>query len=167
MKWLGLIFIVTAAVILQMSFLPGLRPFGVVPNLVLVVIVLASLHIVTSQALMAAAASGLILDLVGGTNFGLWTGVLMLVVLVVGLMRRAGIELDVLVVATILVAAATIVIAVVIWMTFIPLVANWPVGVAAGRLMIELVINLSLMLLLRLPIRWLLGSSRQSAVMGA
>jgi rod shape-determining protein MreD len=162
-----LILLVILAVILQVSFLPGLRPFGVVPNLVLVVIVLVSLQVGTSESLMMAAASGLVLDLVSGTNFGLWTGVLMLTVLVVGLMRRAGIELDALVVATILVAAATVVIAGVIWLTSVTKVSNWPMSVAAGRLMGELVINLGLMMLLRLPMRWIQGSNRGYAEMGA
>lgn len=161
MRRAALIVIVIISVLLQVSFLPGLRPFGVVPNITLVVLVLASFSVVTSEALMLSAASGLVLDLVSGQNFGLWTGVFMLTTLVVGLMRRAGLELDAMIIGTILVSAATIVIAVVLWLTFIPSVARWPIGAAAGRLMLELVVNLSLMILLRAPIRWVLGGSRQ------
>lgn len=167
MRRVALIILVTAAVILQVSLLPALRPFGVVPNLVLVVIVLSALQVVTSEGLIAAAAAGLVLDLVSGANFGLWTGVLMLVALVVGVMRRAGIELDGAVVAIGLVAAATIVMAIVIWLTFAPLAAQWSSADVAARLMIELVVNLSLTLLLRVPIRWLLGGRRLSADLGA
>lgn len=167
MRQAVLILLVTLAVILQVSLLPGLRPFGVVPNLVLVVIVLSALQVVTSESLMAAAASGLVLDLVSGANFGLWTGVLMLTTLVVGLMRRAGIELDGLVVAAMLVTAATIVIAAVVWLTFLTAAAHWPVSEAAGRLTVELVINLGLMILLRAPIRWMLGGGRPRAETGA
>lgn len=168
MRRVALIFLITSSVLLQVSFLPGLRPFGVVPNIALVVLVLASLPVVTSEALVAAAVAGLVLDIVSGSNFGLWTGVLMLTTLVVGLMRRAGIELDGLIIGTILVGAATIVIAVVQWITIVPTVANWPWGSAAGRLMVELMVNLSLMALLRLPIRWMLGGGRpERADLGA
>lgn len=167
MRRLALILLVGMAVVLQMSLLPGLRPFGVVPNLVLVVIVLASLYVVTSEALAAAAMSGLILDLVSNVNFGLWTGVLMLTVIVVGLMRRSGIELDGLMMAVGLVSAATIVIALVIWATFIGKAANLAFSDVAGRLLIELVINLGLMMVLMVPIRWLLRGGRTPVDMGA
>ncbi|GAC1369468.1 MAG: hypothetical protein NVSMB39_1310 [Candidatus Saccharimonadales bacterium] len=167
MKRAALIFVMTLAVALQVSFVPGLRPFGVVPNLVLIVLVLSAVMVVTSEALIAAAVSGLLLDLVSGANFGLWTGVLMLTALVVGVMRRAGIELDGFIVAVGLVAAATIVMAVVIWLTFAPHAVRWFAAEAAGRLLVELVVNLSLTLLLRAPIRWMFGGGRLAADMGA
>jgi len=91
------------AVILQVSFLPAVRVFGVVPNIALVLMVLISMIVVTSEALIVAALSGLVLDLASGSNFGLWTGVMVLVALAVGMMQRAGLELDRIVVALVLV----------------------------------------------------------------
>ncbi len=167
MKKAGLALAIALSVLAQVSLLPGMRPFGVVPNLVLIVLVLSALLVTTSEALIAAAASGLILDIISGANFGLWTGVLTLTVLVVGVMRRAGIELDGLVVAVVLVAVATIVMAIVIWTAFAPHAVRWFTAEASGRLMVELMINLSLTLLLRAPIRRLFGGRRQRADMGA
>jgi len=154
------------AVILQVSFLPAVRVFGVVPNIALVLMVLISMIVVTSEALIVAALSGLVLDLASGSNFGLWTGVMVLVALAVGMMQRAGLELDRIVVALVLVAAGTAVIALVIWTAIFPNVAHWPAAGLTGRLAIELVINLVLTMLLWSPVRLLLGGSGPQAEPG-
>jgi rod shape-determining protein MreD len=163
---LGVFLLMSLVVILQVSFLPAVRPFGVVPNIALVMMVLVSLSVVTSEALIVAALSGLVLDLASGSNFGLWTGVMMLIALVVGMMQRAGLELDRMFVALVLVAAGTAVIALVIWTALFPSVAHWPAVELAGRLAIELVINLVLTILLWSPVRLLLGGSGPRAESG-
>lgn len=166
MRRLGVFLLMSLVVILQVSFLPAVRLFGVVPNIALVMMVLVSLSVVTSEALIVAALSGLVLDLVSGPNFGLWTGVMMLIALVVGMMQRAGLELDRMFVALVLVAAGTAVIALVIWTALFPSVAHWPAVELAGRLAIELVINLVLTILLWSPVRLLLGGSGPQAESG-
>ena len=157
MRRLAAILLVGLAVILQVSLLPALRPFGVVPNLALVVVVLVSMQMVTSEAVIAAAVSGLVLDLDSGSNFGLWTGVMVLSVLAVAMVQRAGIELDRAFVAPVLVSAGTLVISVVIWVSLIPSVSSLPIGNLGGRLAIELVINLVLTMVMRPVVRMLIG----------
>jgi rod shape-determining protein MreD len=144
------------SVILQMSLLPALRPFGVVPNLVLVVVVLISLHAATSKVLLGAIVSGFVLDLANGTNFGLWTGILMLIALVVGLMHRAGLELHGVVAAAILVATGTLTMTIVIWLSLIVNLATIVPLSLIRSLTSELVLNLVLMILLRHFVRWAL-----------
>jgi rod shape-determining protein MreD len=141
---------------LQLSLLPALRLFGVVPNLVLVVVTLVALNVVTTEALAVAVLSGLILDLAGSAYFGLWTGALVLVTLVVGLMGRAGIELDGLWVALAVVAAGTVVITLAIWSSLAAAGGGFPVSVAwNSRLVVELVLNLVLVTMLRPLLRML------------
>ena len=166
MRRVGLIVLITVAVLLQLSLLPGLRPLGVVPNLAVVVMVLAALNVVTSEALIVAAVSGLVLDLASGANFGLWTGEFMVIALVVGVMRRAGIELDGAVVAPGLVAAATIVMTFVVWLAMLPQGVHWTFGGVVGQLVVELMINLVLTIALTVPVRWLLGGSRAQTGFG-
>jgi len=163
---LAVIVLMSLAVILQVSFLPAIRLFGVVPNVALVAMVLVSLNVVTSEALSVAALSGLVLDLASGSNFGLWTGVMVLIALAVGVMHRAGLELDRVFVAFGLVAVGTLVITSVIWTALVPSVAHWPVADLAGRLTIELVINLVLTMMLRPLVRLLLGGSGPQAEPG-
>ena len=166
MRRLAVIVLMSLAVILQVSFLPAIRLFGVVPNVALVAMVLVSLNVVTSEALSVAALSGLVLDLASGSNFGLWTGVMVLIALAVGVMHRAGLELDRVFVAFGLVAVGTLVITSVIWTALVPSVAHWPVADLAGRLTIELVINLVLTMMLRPLVRLLLGGSGPQAEPG-
>ncbi len=166
MRRLAVIVLMSLAVILQVSLLPAIRLFGVVPNVALVAMVLVSLSVVTSEALSVAALSGLVLDLASGSNFGLWTGVMVLIALAVGMMRRAGLELDRVVVAFGLVAVGTLVITAVIWTALVPSVAHWPVADLARRLTIELVINLVLTIMLRPLVRLLLGGSGPQAEPG-
>ncbi len=166
MRRLAAALVVAAAVLIQLSLLPALRPFGVVPNLLLVVIVLVCLSLPTSEVLVAAAAGGLVLDLGSGANFGLWTGVLMLVALVGGVLHRAGIELDRAPVAPALVAVGTILIAVGVWIGLLKSGGPWPGLSPGGRLLVELVINLSLTMLLRGPLGWLMGMGRQASAGG-
>jgi rod shape-determining protein MreD len=156
MKRAGLVALIVAGVLLQMSLLPALRPFGVVPNLVLVLVVLIGLEGVSSRALIAGVGAGFILDLVSGSNFGLWTGCLVLAALVTGLLHRSGIEPGA-GITSVMVAAGTAVMAVVIVVGLWPTTADVPIGLLAGRLLMEIVLNLGLAMALRPAVRWLTG----------
>lgn len=153
-------FVVALAILLQVNLLPALQPFGVVPNLALVAVVLVAVYLAISEALLAGAVGGLVLDLASGANFGLWTGVLILMCLVVGVVHRAGIELDRAWVAAALVVAGTLVIAAVVWLGLAAKGAQGPAGSLAGRLWMELVINLVLVMGLRPAVRRLLAGGR-------
>ena len=142
MRRLGLIALTIVSIVLQVGLLPALRPLGVGPNLLLVVVVLVGLEGTASSALTIAVISGLAVDLASGANFGLWTGTLVLAALAAGLIHRAGIELGGPLVAIVMVAVGTVVMALIVLAGLVNVVSYWPVGSIGGRLAIELVLNL-------------------------
>jgi hypothetical protein len=152
-KLVGLIAIAVACVLLQVGLLPALRPLGVVPNLMLVLVVLVGLEGTASAALALAVVGGLAVDLASGANFGLWTGVLVVAALTAGLLRRAGVELAGPAVGMVMVAVGTVVMSVVILAGLVNVVGAWPIGALAGRITTELVLNLILMAGLRPVVR--------------
>jgi rod shape-determining protein MreD len=77
---------------LQLSFLPALRPLGVVPNLVLMVISAAALSGPLETAMILGLSCGFLLDLVSGSDFGLQTGLLALAVLLSAYVSRSGLQ---------------------------------------------------------------------------
>ena len=131
-----------AVVLLQISLLPALRPLGVVPNIALAWVVLVGVEGAASNALLVAVASGIIIDLASGANFGLWTGVLVLAALASGAVQRAGIELMGGLVAGVMVAAGTLLMTLVVLAGLVNTVGEWPVGALVARFGVELVLNL-------------------------
>jgi rod shape-determining protein MreD len=160
MRRAAITMLMVMAVMLQLSFLPGLRPFGVVPNLALAMTVLVAIGAPTSEALLAAALSGFILDIAGGANFGLWTGVLMIITLVAGLLDRAGFELDRLIVVIGLMVAGTLMISLVILGTLAGRLGTLPLLGVIGGLAWELVINLMIVMALKPGVHRLLSGGR-------
>ncbi|MEO7617317.1 MAG: rod shape-determining protein MreD [Candidatus Saccharibacteria bacterium] len=92
MKQYLLISIMIGALILQVSFLPALRPFGVVPNLVLIVVAASALTGPLVSAMILALGGGFILDLASGSDFGLRTGLLAFAVLICAYVARSGLR---------------------------------------------------------------------------
>lgn len=150
---------------MQLSLLPALRPFGVVPNLVLVAVTLIGLEGTASMALTTAVAGGVVLDLASGANFGLWTAILVLAALAAGLVHRAGIELGGPTVAVVIVATLTVVETIVIVLG-VAGSAILPPGVIAGRLTVELVLNLLLTIMLQPVVRHLVPAGTASGEIG-
>ncbi|MDB5178061.1 MAG: hypothetical protein JWN01_4 [Patescibacteria group bacterium] len=157
MKRFWTVLLVSVALMVQLSLLPAWRPFGVVPNVMLVLVVLLGLEGTASAALAVAVVAGIALDLASVSNFGLWTGLLMLAALVTGMVRRAGFELSGGIVAVVLVVAGTALSALVILMGVASSVDRWPVGLIVGRGGLEIVVNLALMMALRPAMRWLVA----------
>lgn len=155
-----------AAAMLQISFIPAWRPLDVVPNLALALVMIVAIWVPTSEALVAAVAAGFILDMAGARNFGLWTGIFMLVVLVAGLVHRAGIELDQVAVPVVIVAVATLVATGLILAGLVRGAGHWSAGGTIGRLSLELVLNLMLVLLLRPLGRWALKARSGDSALG-
>jgi rod shape-determining protein MreD len=153
MKRLGLVAVAILSVLLQVSFLPALRLFGVVPNLVLVIVVLVGLEGTSSSALVIAVIAGVICDMSSGTNFGLWTGLLVLAALVTGLIHRAGFELSGPIVAMSMVCAGTLLETGVILLGLVNSVSSWPIGFLLGHFCVEIMLNLVLTIALRPLIR--------------
>lgn len=147
------VMVVAALGLLQVGFLPALRPFGVVPNVMLAVVALIGLEGTASGALIVAVVAGLAMDMASGVNFGLQTVILVLAALATGLVHRAGWELAGPTVALAMVAAGTVLATVATLLGVAAVVVVWPVGLIMGRLGLELVINLGLTMALRPVIR--------------
>ncbi|HSX02076.1 MAG TPA: hypothetical protein VLI05_02045 [Candidatus Saccharimonadia bacterium] len=153
------LYLVTILVlILQIGFIPALRPFGVVPDLALALVVSVGLAGTASAALAVAVAGGLLLDLTSGADFGLRLGLFALVALVTGLVHRAGLNLMGPVVALALVAAATLLGDLVVLANIAGTVGAWPIGELLRRLTVEIMLNLGLTLLLRPLVNWAVAS---------
>ena len=166
MKRAALVVIVVLALVAQLSLLPALRPLGVVPNVMLALVVLVGLEGTASLALLAAVTGGLAVDLASGTNFGLWSGVLVLAALVTGMVHRAGIELQGPVVALVMVAAGTLLMTLMILAGVANAVSYWPVGNLAERFFAELVLNLLLTVALRPLVRLVVYSAPPEVQIG-
>jgi cell shape-determining protein MreD len=162
----GLIALAVACVLVQVSLLPALRPFGVVPNLALALVVLMGLEGTASMALAVAVVAGLAIDLASGANFGLWTGVLALAALVAGLLHRAGVELSGGLLAAAMVMVGTVLMTLVVLAGLVNTTSYWPVGWLVGRLLVELVLNLVLTFSLRPLVRWLLPAQSDMGMTG-
>lgn len=93
MKTYLFIGIVLFALVLQVSFLPALRPFGVVPDLLLIVIAAAALTGPLVLAMVTALSGGFVLDLVSGSDFGLRTGLLAITVLICAYVGKSGLQI--------------------------------------------------------------------------
>jgi hypothetical protein len=123
--------------------------------MVLVLAVLVALEAPMNIALLVAVVGGFIVDVASGANFGLWTGLGLLIVLTGVWVRQAGVELDGWLVPILMVAGATCLLDVALG------VGVWSItgGVSAGwwleRYGAELVLNLIAVVVLRRPIRWM------------
>lgn len=95
MKIYLLVAILVVVLVLQVSFLPALRPFGIVPNVALIVVAAAALRGPLVSAMVLALGAGFILDLSSGSDFGLKTGVLAFTVLICAFVVRSGFQLGV------------------------------------------------------------------------
>src|SRR5690349_15236780 len=116
--------VAVVVILLQIGFLPGLRPFGVVPDLALVFVVLVGLESAASIAMVVAVACGLTLDLASGANLGMWTGVLVLAALVTGLLHRAGVETGGPVVPAVMIAIGTLTVTLVVLTSLVNVVGR-------------------------------------------
>jgi rod shape-determining protein MreD len=159
MRRVGLVVLAVLCIILQFSLLPALRPFGVVPDLALVLVVLVGLEGTASTALIIGVAGGIVLDLVSGANFGLWTGTLVVAALTTGLLHRAGVELVGPLVAMAMVSVGTFMITAVVLLGLANTVSHWPVAWLAGQFITELVLNLILTVALRPLVKTVASSS--------
>lgn len=149
--WLGALAMVT--VFAQVSWLPLVRPLGVVPSAALVLVVLVALEGRAYAGLVLALVAGFVLDLVSGGNFGLWMGVLVLEVLVAALVRQAGIEIHGLLVPAVMVVAGTLLFDLIVLGSLVGVVSNWPIGQVMMQTLAEILLNLLVMVLLRPLIR--------------
>ncbi len=143
---LGVLAII-GAVCLQLSWFGHLRPFGIMPNLVLVTIVAFSLWANASSALAAALGAGLLLDMSSGSDFGLRIAFFVVVVLAVVAAKQLGLQADsVAAVAAIALIAALLYDLMVLAALRAPLAISVMIQVAIGALLAAVVAIIVLML---------------------
>ncbi len=94
MNKLWIAILILATIWLQVNFLGALRPFGVVPNVMLITVALVALTATASEAIMAAIVGGCILDSLSGADFGLRTAFYSLVALGVISGVRGGVDFE-------------------------------------------------------------------------
>lgn len=98
-----------AAVLMQIAWFSHVRPFGVMPNLVLVVVVVTALWSRATAALASAIVAGLLLDLASGADFGLRTAFFTVVTLAVIALRQLGVYAESFLMAVATVAICTVI----------------------------------------------------------
>jgi rod shape-determining protein MreD len=154
--------VVVMAVFLQISFLPALRPFGVVPDIMLPIVVFVGLYGQASTALVVALVGGLAMDMASSSDFGLWTGTFVLAALVCGYVHRAGVEL-IAPVAVIMVTVATVLANAVLLTSVFGATGPW--SSVAGSLIIQVVLNFILTMAIGPLIKAVVGSGSSGAEM--
>jgi rod shape-determining protein MreD len=153
--WLLVITLITVT-LLQVSFLAAWRPLGVVPNLVLVTFIWLSFSLSVQTLLITAAGTGLALDLLSGTDFGLRLVFMLTVVLAILVIRQLGADVESLSLGLAMVVAATIFYNLAILAGLAASGAHLPGWAIAGIITREIILNLILALLMRpLLSRWL------------
>lgn len=163
MRVLRLVLLTVLGVWLEVSFLGAWRPFGIVPNLFLVIILIAAATLSkASDTLAMAVGGGILLDLVSGADFGLRTAFFSFLALLVIVVRRTGADFDHLSMKLAGVAGGTLLYSVTIIISLLGQGTHIGWAVAAGRVGVELVLNLVLTLLLDVPLHRLLETKAGS-----
>jgi rod shape-determining protein MreD len=157
---LGVIAVVAAAWF-QVSFFGHVRPLGVMPNLMLVVVVLFGLWSNATPALVAAIGGGLLLDLASGSDFGLRMAFYLVMALGVVASRQLGVQADSLITAAIAVLIGCLLYNMVVLATL----GVSPSWLVAGRIGRELLDDLAALLFIYL-VRINLGR-RSHSVLGS
>jgi rod shape-determining protein MreD len=154
--WLVVLVIITA--LLEASFLGALRPFGIIPNLALIVVLYVATDLQASEALAVALGTGLLLDLASSVDFGLRTAYLGFFALAVIIIRRTGADFS-----RISMLLAVVISAGVLWNITVllgPILAHDAVRWASviRIIVVETLVNCGLLLLLHIPLRWLMAA---------
>jgi rod shape-determining protein MreD len=157
-KLIGGIVAVVLAAWLQTTWFGHVRPLGVMPNVMLVVIVLFGLWSNASPTLAAAIGGGLLLDLASGSDFGLRTAFFAVVALAIVAGRQYGLHSESVLAGLAIVALGTVLYNVVVLATIGAPIAP----VVVQRIGAELIDNEVILLLLMLA-RVNLGGGRVRA----
>ena len=136
-----LILVLAVAELVQGSFLAAWRPGGIVPSLVLGLVVAAVLRGQARPVTIAAALTGLALDLNSGAYSWLWTLILPSTAIVSKLVQRSGLVGHDFSIGFGMVLATTVLAGTVTIVGMAPWLTAWPVGLLAGRLTVEVAIN--------------------------
>ncbi len=161
MNLIKAIAIVLGVVWLQLALLPVIGPYGIVPNLALVVVVVLAARQPLTSSLAMTVAIGWLLDVGSGSDYGLRTAFYVLLALVTTSLRQFGSDLDHFSLMASVVAATTVMFNLAILANLALTHTSLPLGYIGLRIGIEIILNI----LLLLPLRSLAGSwgGRRSA----
>jgi rod shape-determining protein MreD len=107
-KTIAKIVAVVVAAWIQVSWFGHVRPLGVMPNVMLVVVVLFGLWSNATPAVAAALGGGFLLDLASGSDFGLRMAFYAVVALAIVAGRQIGLHTDYIITALLAVVVGTI-----------------------------------------------------------
>jgi rod shape-determining protein MreD len=155
MRWVAFISLALVTAWLQANFLATLRPFGVVPNLLLIVIVYVGLTRSASSTIGLGLVGGILLDLASGVDFGLRLAFYTTAALAVVVLRQMGVDFDTMWIILVSVTGGTILFDAAILAPLAANAATWPWGVILTKVGIELLLNIGLALVLLPAARWL------------
>ena len=158
----GLVAVLLAAW-LQTSWFGHVRPFGVMPNVMLVVVTLFGLWSNASSTLAAAIGGGLLLDLASGSDFGLRTAFFTFLALAIIAGRQYGLHADSFITVVGIVVLGTVVYDVVVLATINAPIVSVVFG-RIGRELLDNVLLLGLVVLARINLSG--GRSRSSFDIG-
>jgi len=157
--------IIAALVVwLQLSTLPALRPFGVVPNLALVAVILLAARLPLTSSLGLAVGVGWLLDLGSGSDYGLRTTFYLLAALAVAMLRQFGSDLENLSLVASIVVTATVLLNLAILANLALLHVNLPLGYIAEKMAAEIACNLVLLVIVRWIFNALAGRTTEMAL---
>jgi cell shape-determining protein MreD len=152
--------VLLAVVSLQTAFFGYVRPFGVMPNLLLVVVLMQGLFGSASGAVAMGIGGGLLLDIASGSDFGLRTAFYASLTLAVIVIRQLGLHLDALWVTALVAIVATIGFDIAILFTIGFANLGGQFGIIFGKILIESAENMLLALLAQLIIMSVGSSSK-------
>jgi len=145
---LGTVAVVLAAW-LQVSFFGHVRPLGVMPNLMLVVVVLFGLWSNATPALVVAIGGGLLLDLASGSDFGLRMAFYLVMALGLVAARQLGVQANSLVTAIIAVVIGCLLYNLVV-LAALGAPPSWLVAGLIGRELVDDLVAMLLVYLVRI-----------------
>jgi rod shape-determining protein MreD len=140
---------VVLAAWLQVSWFGHVRPLGVMPNVLLVVIALFGLWSNATPALAAALGGGLLLDLASGSDFGLRMAFYVVMVLAIIAGKQIGLHADSLVTALLVVLVGTLLYDLVVLATLGAPINATVIGLI-GRELIDNIVILGVIMAVRL-----------------
>ncbi|MBW3537971.1 hypothetical protein KY386_00585 [Candidatus Parcubacteria bacterium] len=166
MRLAVLILVVLLSVWLQASFFGAMRPLGVVPNLLLVVVIYAGLVGTATESVAMALAGGMVLDLASGVDFGLRMAFYSLLALIIVMLKRAGANFDNVGLVLLSTVGGTLLYNAAVIVSLILSGVSLPLEAAAARVGFEVGLNLLLVLLGGRALIWLLSRGSGSRELG-
>lgn len=130
---------------IQVTVFGQWRPFGVMPNLMLILVICLALWGSATVALAGTIIGGLTLDLASGTDFGLRTAFYTVVALTVIAAKQLGLHADSMLSAVVLVMLSTLLFDIAVLSTIPRMEMNWPYIVSKTGW--QITVNSSIMLI--------------------